>query len=348
MVRSGRLKLANRQMWAQLGIGLCLVYTVSALGYVTVRGLVARWPPIFALINSAGPLLFAPVLLTLPLATALRSRAGVLGSLALVSIFAVEYGPLFLPQADPALARTDARLTVMTFNLGMDGVHLEQFAAAIEGEGADIVALQEVSPNIAYWLEAELRDHYPYAVLHPDLSATGLLSRLPILESEWFQPAGTGTPAIHAVLQVHDVITHVLVAHPAPPGVAWTSALRLPAGLDVEANQRQIADIARRAAGLEGPVIVLGDLNMTDQTRAYAQLSGIMKDAFREAGWGFGFTFPRGRRIGPFPIPGPLARLDYVFHSDDLYAEWARVNCKTQSDHCYLTAELTRLASGIP
>jgi len=84
--------------------------------------------------------------------------------------------------------------------------------------------------------------------------------------------------------------------------------------------------------------IIAGDFNMSDQTATYATLSAVTIDAYREAGFGFGFTFPNNLRLGQAPIPGPFVRLDYIFHSPELSAQQAYVGCSGSSDHCYLVA----------
>jgi endonuclease/exonuclease/phosphatase (EEP) superfamily protein YafD len=98
--------------------------------------------------------------------------------------------------------------------------------------------------------------------------------------------------------------------------------------------------MAQRMVDLGGPVIVMGDFNLGDQTKAYTSLSRVLDDAYREAGWGFGFTFPYRLRMGRTMVPGPLVCLNYVFYSDHFYAEQARVVCSGASDHCHLVAQL--------
>lgn len=136
-----------------------------------------------------------------------------------------------------------------------------------------------------------------------------------------------------------------------PPEVSWLHGLPVPIGLDTGPQERLLLDLEERAKEAVGTVLVIGDLNLTDQTRAYATVTETLQDAFREAGWGFGFTFPHVHRIGNLlpstpgisviPFPGPLVRLDYILHSDDMVAESARVGCAGGSDHCYVVARLS-------
>ena len=80
-----------------------------------------------------------------------------------------------------------------------------------------------------------------------------------------------------------------------------------------------------------------------------------MHDAWREAGWGFGHTFPgeptperggsRPVLLG-VPVPTWLVRIDYIFHSDALVTIAARVGPGDgDSDHRPVVATLSfRLA----
>ena len=69
-------------------------------------------------------------------------------------------------------------------------------------------------------------------------------------------------------------------------------------------------------------MIALGDFNATAESAAYATVTNVLADAWREAGWGPGHTFPGAdspgssrHRIAGILIPKWLLRIDYVFHS---------------------------------
>ena len=341
----------DRPFWSRLAIAFCVTHVTGVLIFFALRTLLPHWPWPLALLNNFVPFLFAPTLLTLPLALLTRSKKALLASGVVLSLFVVIYGPFFLPRLGPAAPSADGTLKVMSFNIYYNHPHPEQAIAAIEAENADIVALQELLPFTAELIRQRLSRRYPYMLLEPDLSSTGLLSRYPILHSEWFQLTGVGRLTVHAVLDVNGRPVHVLAVHPPVPSFSHHRGRLLPVvpdGFSDEGTERQIAGIARRAAALAGTVLVVGDFNATDQTHAYAQMARLLKDAFREAGWGFGFTFPHGERVGRLPVPGPLVRLDYVFHSDDLYAERAQVRCEGGSNHCYLVVELTYISPARP
>jgi endonuclease/exonuclease/phosphatase (EEP) superfamily protein YafD len=344
-------------LWSKLVAVLALAHLLALGGFLALRAWSPDLSPFLKLVNTVLPYLFAPLLLTLPLSWLARSRVARLSTLATLALFLSLYGAFFSPGRLQTADPPDDNVIVMTFNLGYGRAPAEDVVRAIRQEDADLVTLQEVAPWVAWQLQRELADEYPYMQLAPTRARTALLSRYPIRDSQWFRPAGMKRPVLQATLDLPGLAgtpargpgeaapapasgVTVLVVHPRSPGLSWLGDWPLPTGLYDGWQDREMAELARRVRALEGPVLVMGDFNMTDQTRGYAHMSAVLKDAYREAGWGFGFTFPHGLRLGRWPVPGPLVRIDYVFHSSEWQAEWARVGCGSGSDHCYVVAGL--------
>jgi vancomycin resistance protein VanJ len=96
-------------------------------------------------------------------------------------------------------------------------------------------------------------------------------------------------------------------------------------------------ELFQRMSQDSGPMIVLGDFNMTSHFESYKRMTQNFKDAFREAGNGLGFTYPNGTR---FPVP-PIIRLDYIFYNDAFQAVNAqRWGTSGSSDHRPVLAAL--------
>jgi endonuclease/exonuclease/phosphatase (EEP) superfamily protein YafD len=109
-----------------------------------------------------------------------------------------------------------------------------------------------------------------------------------------------------------------------------------------------LTSLADFVAQQEGPVIVAGDANTTRMNQPYQKLDAVLDDAWWEAGWGLGHTFP-GRiedgdwftRISFFVIPHWLVRIDHVFYSDEFLAtEAALAEFNGGSDHRGIVTEL--------
>jgi endonuclease/exonuclease/phosphatase (EEP) superfamily protein YafD len=138
-------------------------------------------------------------------------------------------------------------------------------------------------------------------------------------------------PDLRAVLEVDGRALTVIVAHPPPPR-------RHRDGLYVNpGTAAQVAALTALAAG-DGPALLLGDLNLTPLHAGYGGLRRAgLRDAFAEAGRGFGFTLPRRWRRLPLV---PFARIDYVWHTAHLAASRAWVGPDAGSDHLPVCARL--------
>lgn len=100
-----------------------------------------------------------------------------------------------------------------------------------------------------------------------------------------------------------------------------------------------VTDIEKR----DGPVIVVGDFNSTDQSDVYRLIRNRLLDAHRAAGWGWGHTFPAyaGNYRG-VPIFARQMRIDMIFYSKEFTALDCRVGSSYgESDHLPVLAELT-------
>ncbi len=101
-----------------------------------------------------------------------------------------------------------------------------------------------------------------------------------------------------------------------------------------------------RAQHDSGPIIIVGDFNMTDQSDDYKLITSHYLDTYREVGWGLGFTFPDFTFASASPVPHnllplrPVVRLDYLFHNTSIQALDAHVwNSSGGSDHRPVFAE---------
>ena len=333
---------SKRPLWLSFILFLCLIYFSGVVSLFIARAVVPRWPPLLALINTFAPFLFAPLLFIIPLVLLARLRIGVMGVFVTTGLFVLKYGSQFLTQPAQVSSSTNDTLAVMTFNLGPGQARPEQILTAIEDEEADIVTVQELTPATVKMLREDLTQRYPYSILNLGSSTTGLMSRYPIINSDWFRPAGQGRSVLHATLDAKGTPIHILAVHPVPPALSWCKNYPVPTGLDDEEQEQEAKDILRRVTFLEGPVLIMGDFNMSDQSPVYDMVSTALKDSYREVGWGFGFTFPNNLKLHSVPVPGPFLRIDYVFHSGQLNAQLAQVSCKGGSDHCYLVVKLTK------
>ena len=210
------------------GVYVAFTLTWEALRFTPIGG---WWP--FELLDIFGLAMFAPIPLLFLLALLCANRTAGLCLLVPVSVLAWDYGALFLPRRVPADGRP---LRVMTANLLISSNNLRPVRALIGVEQPDIVALQELGPEMAKQLAQALRSRYPYQILVPSEAPDGLgiLSRYPIRQ----EPDPDGHDRVCKCQRVTvDVdgraVTFVNV-HPLPPAVGFRrlGPVPVPIGFD--------------------------------------------------------------------------------------------------------------------
>jgi vancomycin resistance protein VanJ len=289
----GRLILAA--IWV---FGLALVAWNLARVYPGDRWLPIRLGSFFA------PWLF--MALAPALGAALLARRRWLARLLLLLglVFGVRYAPLLLPRLSLLQAEAGAaELRVMTFNVHYDNHEVAAIAELIREEEPDVIAMQELTRDLAVALQRELAFEYPYVHYDSSAALTGLFSRYPLSP----EPL---PPALRYSRRA-EVLT------PAGPVSVWSLHLAVPLRQRGWERQREMA--LALAAALEGearPVVVMGDFNTTYQTENYRLIAEQLTDVHWSIGRGFGFSFPDVRHYtDSLPIPYPVIRIDHVLVS---------------------------------
>jgi vancomycin resistance protein VanJ len=216
--------------------------------------------------------------------------------------------------------------------------------ATIRAEHPDLVAIQELVPAVAKLIQRDLKGEYPYQILDAanNSGGVGLISRFPI------DAAGEveGTRASRAILHLNGKDITVVNVHLHFSGISRVrsqafGSLGYFRVYDTTGRLGQAEALLTESRKAQGGLIMLGDHNTGDREPGYRLLSAELHDAFGEAGWGFGYTFPNNKRFGPITIPIPLVRIDYIWTKNGVTPLAAQVNCNAAgSDHCLLVADL--------
>ncbi|MEZ4672434.1 MAG: endonuclease/exonuclease/phosphatase family protein [Anaerolineae bacterium] len=322
-----------RQLILNLFIALANLYSVSIVLILMLRALVGEQWSLINLFNSFGHWLIMPALLLLPVVVVLR-RGWLALLLAMpVVVFLWNYGIQFIPRSAVAM-RDMPVFIVLTHNVYADTNDYAARLALIKQADADVVAFQELTNEASDYLANGLKTDYPYQAMHPQIgyAGQGILSKLPITSDDYWQLSRGHQ---RAVLQVGGKPITIYNIHPAPPGLSLT-------GSDSSLRGAEIDELLVRFQGESAPLLIIGDLNLTDLTDDYARLTASYHDVYREVGWGMGFTYPNfsATRARVNFVPA-LARIDYIFHDNNFVPLEARVLPDSGgSDHFPLYAVL--------
>jgi vancomycin resistance protein VanJ len=284
------------------------------------------------------PWLFVPLVPLLIMAILLRSRIKSFLLILPALLFLLTYGELYLPRLPTH--STGEPFTVMTYNVWGGNIQFDQIVSEIQTHDPDLLSLHEFSPPIVEALESRLAETYPYDRIDPSV---GLFSRYPILQSRAFRLGGIygiqGPWAQHLLVDMDGVAVNIFNVHPPSPPLQGEYILglpfRLPTNFRTEGYELAVQEILWRIEQVNEPILVVGDLNFTDQEEEYRLLTDTLRDAHRKCGWGMGFSFAR------FPSTGlALWRIDYILHSEDFVCLRTEMGDFAGSDHRPVIAQL--------
>ena len=250
--------------------------------------------------------------------------------LALPTLFiSLSYAPLFLPRCCSAPSSGET-FKVMSDNVSRHNTDVTAMAALIRQEQPDILLLQELRQDRVEAFIKTLADLYPDVELHfiyDPYTLQAVASRYPLTPLAMMLEKGN---AQKVLLETPNGPVTVINIHPRFRG--WQRRY-----------QQMSTLLAEDIISADGPIILGGDFNTTEQSQIYRLVSQHLQNAHWEAGWGFGFTFPFPVHLirRKFSLP-PLVRIDHIFYSDHFFAHNAGTLTESGgSDHLPVFAEFS-------
>ena len=336
-----------------LGANLCtilLLWLCVALTYVSPDLM-----PRLSVLTLAFPVFLAVDLLFIIFWLLFHARlvwVPILGAL-LIGGYVLDYCPLHFGESSED---SDTTLTIISYNVGTLSTNeqKEEFIRFINIADADIVCLQELSKSFItshqQWLDSLGYDYL-------QTSTIVVFSRLPFLSDTihidyptrdnhsmacWIDCRGDSLLIINNHLESNKLSTE--------EKDGYTNAIIEPNREAIKNSSHQLMGKLSKAAAYRGiqadsiralaernadhPVIVCGDFNETPISYTYQRLARRLSSAYREAGFGPGFTYSSRS----FPV-----RIDHLFFSKD----WTCSSCSIDrtvlaSDHYPLIVRLSK------
>ncbi len=205
-----------------------------------------------------------------------RSLAAVAVSTALMVAVSI-----VLPRLpEPGPGPTGSSITVASANVTGDNRLGGEVVETLTHLNADVIVLLEANPH-ALRAVASIDEVYPYVEVADELglSRVMVVSRFPLERLALPNDLSTGR-LVEVAVAAPEPFT-LVAAHLPRPWRSTSSTQATP-----EDQQRLIADLADHVAGIEGPVVVAGDLNANDRGVGYRTMviDGRLRDAIR-TGW---------------------------------------------------------------
>ncbi len=249
-----------------------------------------------------------------------RKQAAVYAGFAVVNLALIT--PLYFgrPAAPDSPGPTYRALLL---NVGTKLGDPARVAELIAQQDPDLLVLEEVSTWWMEQLDAALHG-YPHRVVHPRSDNFGIafLSKLPLADAQVLWLGGAGLPTVHARIASPDGAFTVIATHPMPPGGAEVTRMR----------DAQLAALPAVVASVEGPVLLLGDLNTTPWSHAFHLLR--RESRLRDSARGFGLQPTWPTTLWPLFIP-----LDHCLHSPGIHIVDRWIGDAVGSDHLPLVVD---------
>ncbi|MEO1441680.1 MAG: endonuclease/exonuclease/phosphatase family protein [Chloroflexota bacterium] len=329
---------------------LLWAYAAGLALYVGLRLAIGDGYWLLSFANNFALYYFLPLAVTLPVALAMRRRV-LSGVLAAFTVLAAGwFGPRFVPGNSVVANNADApAITVVTFNVFGDNLTVREAVDWLLTTNADVIMLQETPSQIYFREYDDLNAAYPHQLAAHPWGDT-ILSRHPLETEVIYDMADDGLASdVRATLLLGGQTISIYNVHmsiplgpqqrfPAPPE---NPGIYMLSRYDDTQRNRQIDALLNVLADETRPYIVAGDFNMGDNTVTYGELSAVMTDTQREAGVGFGHTWPvLGARRFPEVLPTVL-RIDYIWHSGDFITTDIYRGPYLGSDHLPVVATLS-------
>jgi vancomycin resistance protein VanJ len=280
-----------------------------------------------SLVNMFAVYLFLAQPLVLIGAVIARSRWLCVEGIALLLIFGMLWGRYFVPKS--AEGGNAPVLRVLTYNVLGYNQGVSPQAETIRTMDADVVFLQELNVELGDILQTQLAEIYPYQILNPEVGVNGMgvLSKYPLRVAGDVPDLGWVGDPQWLVLEWQGCEIGLINFHMAPTNSFASRHVN-----DTNARRQQQARWLTAHIDPSTPVILAGDTNSAPLSDAYRLLSAVLQDAWVEAGWGLGHTFPGRSGEGSsrptvmgIPVPMWLIRIDDIFYTRSFSAVQARL-----------------------
>jgi endonuclease/exonuclease/phosphatase (EEP) superfamily protein YafD len=323
--------------------GLLTLYPVAFVALTAISAIFDIRRGVLALLQIFLPHFFIAGIVgalgLVPLAVATRHRPLTIALAVAGTVGVLRFGPewVSLPRSESG----GSVMRVVSWNLLAGSRSAQDAVDVLLAHPADVVGLQELTPDVAEALAADPRitDRYPHQVLEPQrgVLGIGLLSAYPILESE------TSADPVMVVARIDmgaagEVV--VLNAHPLPGNIRTGGPLGIPWAFDARRRDEAIVRVRERIDAVLNSgarLVVIGDYNVTSTEPAFGELAAGLHDAHAEVGLGPGWTWR------PEPLDGlriGLIRIDHVLTSEGITPLTSSVDCGPPGDHCLVEASI--------
>ena len=294
---------------------LCFIYVVLIAAWYVLWLTVGDGNWWLTLVNRTVPYLFLPVPLTLMRALVCRDFKDLLPLLFPVLIFLNLYYPYLLPKLVQQDAN-DAQLRVMTFNVLYSNRDYDAVVNVILTYRPDLVALQEVQPEMMKALEERLKEAYPFSRMadEHDYGTTAVFSRYPFTDA-YILDLQADRPAVVVRTKVHEKELMFAAVHLLAYGLQWVRPKDIPVAVMQRTSDqnRQVEILLEEFQSQKGMFLLGCDCNSKETSSSYRMLDRQLDNSARESG-----GFWNSSELANVQPDLALQHIDYVWYRGSL------------------------------
>ncbi len=221
-------------------------------------------------------------------------------------------------------------LRVVTYNTDRAATLAPRIVTDLLAWDADVIVMQDCAPEVAAAMRAARTRYQLFRE-----SEFCIAARLPMRSPVQLHGSRNQGRAVLFSVEWQGAPIRIGTVHlPSPRTALWAARRGSGDLLEESVQQRAVASGAIAAwmrEGERGPIVVAGDFNLPVESQALRRDWRWLRNAFSDAGWGFGHTMFAGRH---------RVRIDHVLVSREFTVRGARVLRGFPSEHQPVVAEL--------
>jgi len=322
---------------SQLILLILTTATLLALGFLSLGSYIAWYWPLelmthFLVQYFILSLIVSIILVILWKTNYLKSKVPVFAALLLVAIQAISVIPWYLPHWQQVAGNAANQMRILSFNINTQNDRYNEVINLVQANRPDVALFIEVDRAAVENLKFGLTDILPYSFRSPG-GGLAILSRLPIKEARGDNFNGAGNHNLIVTLELNGQLINLIGTHPLVPVKSRT----------FHSRNRQLAALSNYIQGIDAPLILVGDLNLTPWSPYYRRFINRTKLHNTRLGFGILPTWPRAATHVLLPhwlLPFMNIPIDHCLVSKQLGVARMYTGGNANSDHDSLIADL--------
>ncbi len=266
--------------------------------------------------------------------------------LGIVFLYSIEWTWYHIQYQSPKLVEEpslERQAKFLTQNLKFLGGDDDKTLNTLFEENADVLVVQELTPEWKDKILLRFDSIYPYLALHPmnGTNGLGIFSKFKINSSKIVYSTANRLMAQSALLDIHgeEVNLYNIQLSPTQEFKRSGDEILTLYNTNIKARQKEwkhLDQLITYETSKNSKIVIMGDANTLDFELLYRQIRKKFIDVFGFTGVNMGLNYPYNVHYPPFPI----VRFDYIFVNENITPIASELIESSGSDHLPFNAVL--------